>query len=639
MEEPVKNNRFTELKKLKALKNYSDWQLNFDKSKFKISGDWLEDELLYKFLETNCINKEFLKLEDGVLLVDKLLVQFLLIDVLIHDELKSSSIEELNESLKGVSKIYKPLLNWNDAGIVVAYLQQMGLAKWSDYVLNANFERNDFNSLAKALSIIDVGAGDILFFLKKSQSNEASSNGAHNLSATLSEKLLNEPKLALEFEEQLDFIIEDEKLRKFLTSVIIGLSGNNGVYLEKFLSLLKDKYEGEILFQIFWGFIRCCPNSCRKMLEELMREKFVSKKLNKPQYLQLCGQFKIVSPEVSSLVVEPLIDEDFVGVYEYIYDLASTESNQEWFKDAALLIYTKNDEENRGKLEFLLYMLSEHNLNLVYELLTARFENLGTNLFLGENLDHIIDLDPELYHLNITKWFNSTNKNVHKALLKLCSGRDSGTVSKVSSEYFKSLSTENKVYVCYKIAGFIYSMEHLQSLLFSVLDASEPDEQILLSNLNQIFTEYLVYNYRSTLDIIRDKLNFESCLEHHKKFLQPIVDSFERYFDNLNKIRMFNEFRANSKLDEFLRFYKNQLFSASMKERNKTGFLSMIKSVNLQSKKWAIRRDNEKTHNVEHLGLIQHSFEFPSGEKLNPTYHETLRRNYQRIEKHEINFS
>ena len=93
------------------------------------------------------------------------------------------------------------------------------------------------------------------------------------------------------------------------------------------------------------------------------------------------------------------------------------------------------------------------------------------------------------------------------------------------------------------------------------------------------------------------------------------------------------------KLEEFIRFYKSQLFAASMRESNKKGFLSMMKSVNLHAKKWAMRRKGEKIHQVTELALIEHSFEFPSGEKLDPTRQESLRRNFQRIQKHEINFS
>ena len=65
----------------------------------------------------------------------------------------------------------------------------------------------------------------------------------------------------------------------------------------------------------------------------------------------------------------------------------------------------------------------------------------------------------------------------------------------------------------------------------------------------------------------------------------------------------------------------------------------MMKPVNIHSKNWAIRRSNQKVHEVQPLGYIEHSVEFPSGEKLNPTFHETLRRNFQRIQKHEISFS
>lgn len=634
-----RRNHFVELVRLRSLSGYTDQQANIASSTYTIKGEWLVDEKLYRFLDSSGISAQFLSIDSGAFLIDKLLVQLIIIDKLLSQNFKRSTLKELEESLKDASKLYKPLLNWNDSGIVIAYLHQMGMTKWGHFVSGASLQWNNFNILDKAMAMIELRAEDIFVFLKKLQRSDAFPGGVHKVSTTLSTKLLSQPKLAVEFEDELDRIIADKELQKFLTAVIIGLSGENGKDFIRLLEIVKHKYEGEVLFQLFWGFIRCCPNEYRLEFEKLIKSKFDSGALSKPQYLQLCGQFKSCSPEIASLVNEPLQQGDFVGVYEYLYDLAPTESKEIWFKDAAISIFTLNDSEHKGQLDFLLYNLSGYNLDLIYVLLTARFENLGASHFLGEHLDHIIELDQELFHLNLTKWFNSTHVSVHKAMLKMCSGRHSDGVSKISGTYFKSLSTEEKLFICYKIAGFVYSMENLQSLLFSVLDASESGDEILLVNLEHIFKDYLVYNYRSTLDVIKIKLDSINCPTHHKLFFTPIVDAFEQYFSDLNKVRMFNELRADSKLEELLRFYKQQLFAESMKESNKMGFLSMIKSVNLHAKKWAIRREGETIHKVEPLSLIEHSFEFPSGEKLDPTYQESLRRNYQRIQKHEINFS
>lgn len=507
-----------------------------------------------------------------------------MIDLLLVDLLKNADIDKLTDALKGISKVHKPLLQWNDSGIVIAYLHEFGFRKWSEYVSEANLEWNNIHALDKAMSLVKVEADDLIIFLQKLASAEAFQGGAHRVSQTLVEKLKNEPKLAADFEDKLEEIIQNEKLRRFIVAIITGLSDSDSGRFESLLSRLKDHYEDKILFEVFWAFVRCCPTEKRNDLESLMYDKFVAGKLSKPQYLQLCGQFKTVSSSIAALLMEPVAIADFVGVYEYLYDLADSQSGEYWYRSAAFSIYSNDDKDHKGQLDFLLYNLSGHNLSLVYELLTVRFEKLGRNLFLKDHLDHIIDLDPELFKLNLTKWLNSENSNVHKALLKLCSGRDSADVTKVSSQYFKTLSAEDKVYVCIKIAGFVYSMEHLQSLLFSVLDASEASDEALLTNLYRIFRDYLVYNYRSTLDQIKERLANEKCPEHHRQFLQPIVDDFEHYFSQLNTIRMYNELRADPKLEEFLRFYKNQLFASSMNKENQTGFLSMMKSVTLHAK-------------------------------------------------------
>ena len=52
-----------------------------------------------------------------------------------------------------------------------------------------------------------------------------------------------------------------------------------------------------------------------------------------------------------------------------------------------------------------------------------------------------------------------------------------------------------------------------------------------------------------------------------------------------------------------------------------------------------IETENEKVHQVSPLGHFQSSIEFPSGEKLNPIYQETMRRTYQKLSKDAININ
>ena len=132
-------------------------------------------------------------------------------------------------------------------------------------------------------------------------------------------------------------------------------------------------------------------------------------------------------------------------------------------------------------------------------------------------------------------------------MLRICTKRNSPAVYKVSQIYFRTLTAEEKVYICIKIAGFVYSMEHLQSLLFSVLEAALPEDDALLTNLYGIFDEYLVHNYRSTLDMIKERLKWTDCPAHQRGFLQSIDDNYENYFKGLNKVRVFKELHSDAK--------------------------------------------------------------------------------------------
>lgn len=633
------NERFIELERLRRNDGYSKKADVFKNAIFDIRDNWVQTPELYDFVKACSVADVYLQERDGVKLVDKILSQLILIEYLIDDGMDTASIKTLGAAVRTASKRYKPLLYWNDSGIVIAYLDKMGIKNWSSFVGEAEFDWDSFNVLHKAFSVLEVGFEDILDYLRRLHSANDLVGASHQVSGALVEKLSAQPELTAIFDKELEVLIGEKYTEDFMSAIITGLVGGKAENFDRLLGRLKDLFGNDQLFLLLWAFGKCCPDEKRVDFQAVIKAKFNNGQLVKVQYLKLCGVCKFVGEDLNELATEPLSSGDFEGVYEYVYDLIASEYNKEWYRIAAIQLFTVDEPSYKGKMNLFLYSLCEHNLDLVYELLSKRFEVMGDRHLLDDNMDHIIDLDHDRFQLNLTKWFNSERRNVHKAMLRICSGRNSSTVYKISQIYFRTLTAEEKVYICMKIAGFVYSMEHLQSLLFSILDAALPEDDVLLTNLYVIFVEYLVYNYRSTLDIIKEKLKKMECPLHQSNFLQSIEAEYENYFKNLNKVRVFNELQSDAKLEEFTRFYRSQLFAASMKESNKKGFLSMIKSVNLHAKKWVIRRKEEKIHQVTELALIQHSFEFPSGEKLDPTRQESLRRNYQRIQKHEINFS
>ncbi|WP_029285723.1 hypothetical protein [Pedobacter sp. R20-19] len=633
------NERFSEFERLRKSSGYHKRDIIIENATFEILDKWIKSPELFDFFTSCDVSGSYMMDRDGNKMVDKVFSQLMLIERLVDGGLATNSLSSLGASVKKAAEKYKPLLYWNESGMVIAYLDKMGIKNWARFIEDVEMEWNSFNALQKAFSVLEVNFEDVLNYLRKLHSATGLAGAVHQASRTLIEKLSIQPALADKFDTELEVLIGEKYTEDFMTAIIIGLVDKKTENFDLLLDRLKDQFGNEKLYLLLWAFGRCCPDERRTNFKGLIEAKFDAGKLNKGQYLRLCGMCKFVGDELCALAKEPMKSGDFEGVFDYVYDLIALEHNQEWFRLASIQLFTVDEPSFLGQLNLFLYSLCEHNLDLVYELLTKRFESMGEHQLLDSNLDHIIDLDHDRFHVNLTKWFNSENRNVHKAMLRICSGRNSSAVFKVSKIYFETLSAEEKVYICIKIAGFVYSMEQLQSLLFSVLDAALPDDEALLTNLQGIFVDYLVYNYRSTLDMIKDRLKDTKCPIHQRDFLQPIDDDYENYFKNLNKVRVFKELQSDSMLEEFTRFYKNQLFAASMKESNTKGFLSMMKSVNLYAKKWAIRRKEEKVHEVAELALIQHSFEFPSGEKLDPTRQETLRRNYQRIQKHEINFS
>jgi hypothetical protein len=76
----------------------------------------------------------------------------------------------------------------------------------------------------------------------------------------------------------------------------------------------------------------------------------------------------------------------------------------------------------------------------------------------------------------------------------------------------------------------------------------------------------------------------------------------------------------------------NQMYA----ETQRTGLMSLFKSVDVKALNWAIRRRDEKVHQPQPLGHFETSSEFPMGERLNPTFQERLRRHYQTQTRDEV---
>jgi hypothetical protein len=123
------------------------------------------------------------------------------------------------------------------------------------------------------------------------------------------------------------------------------------------------------------------------------------------------------------------------------------------------------------------------------------------------------------------------------------------------------------------------------------------------------------------------------------KFYDDLNESYEQYFRDLGRIKTYPELHPDLVLVQHIQFYTQNQFSEKSKNIGKTGLAALFKNTPIHSHRWAIRRENEPIHQPSPLGHFKTSMEFPSGERLNPIYQETMRRTYQRMKRDEIDIN
>ncbi|HWK57006.1 MAG TPA: hypothetical protein VNQ80_06705 [Parapedobacter sp.] len=314
------------------------------------------------------------------------------------------------------------------------------------------------------------------------------------------------------------------------------------------------------------------------------------------------------------------------------------ENKSDWFQTIAGSIVQVDDDKIVNYLTHLFYQLVKQNVELSYLLITKRFESLGRKNFLESFWHELVNQNHELFHEQLTKWFNAENRNIHSAILKLTSLSEIHEHDfALSEKVLTTINSSEKLYVAMKIAGYMYSKEHLQSLIISLVRSVKEDEANLLAELYDIFYSYVIYNYRSTLDMISEEAKKENTPSHIANFYDQLEKAYEIYFQNFSLIKSHSELSHDSPLSQHLQYYKQQQLSVGLKESQKHSFMDSMKKVQLHSNNWASRNSSENQHHIRTLEKFGISVEFPAGEIYNPILQESKRRLYQRIKKHEIN--
>lgn len=607
------------------------------KSKTILVKDLSETLLANEFSDPNTIKNSAIPLE----LLFLLRCHFVLAD-------RVEKCENYKEVLAVVKAdiFYSLLKTYQDEFefCALAYVLKRVAPPWSSFTVGFDgTDWSDIHLLSSVLPFSNASFDDFLSWVTLIVKGQENDLALGSVGKYVYQWVLFKNDKGDDVEANLVAVANHPQAHRFLSGILKGLKEIQGksvkYYTDIFLPFANDSNSFPILYGL--GSIAQEDDVSREAFFKLIEDRVATGDLYLKDFIRLCCYYNYYTQEVYNridTIIETTREKDeLVAIIEFLQQ-AADDSNKNLFFKATRSIITKEDPSLIQSLNYLLIRIAESDLPLAYELFTLRLEVIGAHNLLKTALQEMTRKNPEQFQPCFVRWLLKGNNHVHAALLHISSLSFFGSsMFEISDQIYDSLTPKEKLYVAYKIIGYVYSMEALQMMILSLIKSVKEHNETLKEGLTFILQEYLVYNYRGTLKLIKNDLGNATLLPFAKEIFQQTNDHFVDYFEKLNSISIDKEllpYRENAQLRNF---YHRKLFADLPKKAEENSIASLFKSTQVNANNWAIRRPKELKHQPSPLGHISVTSEYPSGEKLNPINQEYIRRTYQKLEIDEIN--
>lgn len=447
---------------------------------------------------------------------------------------------------------------------------------------------------------------------------------------------------AADIEKFLPILFTSESARKALPALIRMIDKKQSKGVKHYLSLFESDVFGHFWYEKMFaiGNVLKGEEEREYYFQHLVSLNDVGK-LNAKDFILICGSFGFIDSRVTEFIDQSLNrqgngDNQYLGIG---YFLTKQKSNidWDWFFSTLKALISVDELQIEYYQSSLLRSLMEENLDASYELVEHRIQLDGGSKVLEDNLLRLAQLDTIFFQKKFLSWLNSDDSNFHRSVFRFSSGKLPNTIFDISKELFAGFSDLDLAYMASKTVGFVFSKEPLQKLLLSIIRSVNNGSSGLSGFLGRLLKHYLIYNYRSTLEIIKKDLESGTLSPFTKMLFEDAVVVFERYFEGLNSILPMKELEPASKVVQWVKFYEGRSLTEYSKTIKKGGVFSIGKTLAINSHRWAIKRPNELVHKVQPLGNIRIEREFPSGENLNPVHQESIRVQMKLLKRYEIN--
>ncbi|WP_316799687.1 hypothetical protein [Pedobacter frigidisoli] len=473
--------------------------------------------------------------------------------------------------------------------VMIYWCSAMHLS-WANLARSADLnDAKQINMLCGSLPFLEVKIEDILALLAILSTHQSQNATSGNGVRQLVNYLTTDPAGSLLLRGKIDLLFSHPGLLRFFPQLFPQVCGEDPkVYdacFDQTKAAVDNKNAASLLYGLFNG-VKIQPlklNPCIQLLESCRQQNTISSQ----EYISICASNQLTDEKRIEVISEMLSPgasvEIMVAACWYLEHNIALKIGQ-WFEYMATIIFCRDDAALIDPLNGLLYQLED--LDLSYRLLTARFEKLGQSSFLYEGLSELAQQDNTLFQVQLTEWFLIENPLVHVALLKYSTSEGpSKQLFKLSAKHLAQCSSSDKLYIAIKVAGYMYSKDHLQELSLNLIESVKEEETVLLDALSDLMKAYVVYNYRTTLDLIKDRMREPATPAHLRTFYDDILKSYDEYFEGLSSLGEYAELTTDEQLDRYINFYEQvRMDNVSKKAK---GLSRFFKNVSVHTKKWA----------------------------------------------------
>ncbi|MCK4799328.1 MAG: hypothetical protein KAT05_18290 [Spirochaetes bacterium] len=524
----------------------------------------------------------------------------------------------------------------------------------SEIIINNEIPYFILDSVGNIFNTLNFDSISFIKFVKQIPKNN---NYIYNesLNKSIKEYAENDIKRAKEIIKLLEIEIKNVSLNFFI-SLFQGIQVKNHEYvLNKFLIYLKNTEPelikiGLILAKNFDYTEKFNFNDLTLILENINHE------IDDIDYYIINLYCKIWEFEKSILkkiinVSKNNINKVSLILSDFINKNFSELKKQSKFHELLSLFY-KVDNNNSGLNKVLSTLFTDEELwqDFLFNWIDNNNEyinKIGNSNFKDGRLPvffHKIINNDRVFSIIVTQLFNSEKIIYQKYAIKLINFNIFNIRKKVILDLniINSLNDIDCIFIIRKILGYLYDVEYLLPIIFSVLYKINLSEKLFNSILD-LFLGFIIFNYPMKTkeyaeNILNNKDEIINYPESVIKLSKIILTATEKYLNDIKSLPFLNELKVKRKnIYEVFKAENNKQKKIMNDVRKKSVIFDLFSQIYIKYGKGSFSFIHDRLTKKTEMKKFESSFNVPSNSILDPVGNELAILKFRSEKKKELN--